>query len=205
MRKTRNKERGNIVIIAMLILVALISLGGLTTLSVQGGIASSGHDRFRSIALYAAESGAAVGMDFLRKNVHDTDFWSAWVVANNNEGSLLAPSGIEGNEVKPGDAGNLFSADVRAWFKVEILNNRDDADFAVGNDEDGRVILRSTGYGPNGTVARVEWTVATPNAIGLGRPCPTYAQGGIDADGAGLNDCMGTINTGTTTTFSINP
>lgn len=204
MRKTRNKERGNIVIVAMLILVALISLGGLTTLSVQGGIAGSGHDRFRSIALYAAESGAAVGMDYLRKNIHDTDKWSALVVANNNEASLLAPGEIAGNEVRPGASGSLFSTDIRAWFKVEILNNLDDTGFAAGNDTDGRVILRSTGYGPNGTVARVEWTVSQSGVIGLGRPCPSYAQGGIDADGAGLNDCMGTI-TNTQTSFSINP
>lgn len=200
----RDPQSGNVVIVATLILVALFSLAGLTVLSVQGGMASAGHDRFRSIALYAAESGAAAGMDFLRRNLDPAAKWGAYVNPNNQE-PLQKPPMIAGNEAQPGETGNLFSPDMRAWYEVEIVNNIDDDNFEIGGDQDGRVILRSTGHGPNGTVARIEWEVQMGTATSSsGRPCPAYGQGGIDSDGAGLNDCMGTI-TNTTTTYTIDP
>lgn len=199
-----NKQSGNVVIVASLILVALFSLASLTVISVQGGMASAGHDRFRSIALYAAESGAAAGMDFLRRNLDDTTKWSTWVNPSNQE-PLQKPALIAGNEVPPGQPGNLLSAEMRAWYEVEIVNNLDDPMFTAGNDGDGRVIIRSTGHGPNGTVARIEWEVKMGSATSSsGRPCPAYGQAGIDSDGAGLNDCMGTIS-GDVTTYTIDP
>lgn len=201
MPATRNKERGGIVIVAMLVLVALISLGGLTTLSVQGGLASSGHDRFRSVALYAAESGAAVGMDYLRRRVHATTKWSDLVNAYNDP--LLALTDIPGNGILPGQPGNPFSADLKAWYEVTILNNRDDSGYAAGTDEDAQVILLVTGHGPGGTVAQIEWEVRAGGAIGRGTPCPTYAQQNMDAHGAGFNLCMGSVDN-TVGTFSLN-
>lgn len=186
----------------MVILIALISLGGLTTLSVQGGIASTGHDRFRSVALYAAESGAAAGMAFLRVNVNPTTYWSQFVTPNNGA-PLVSPPGIAGNGAEPSTASNLFTPEMRAWYQVEIVNNLDDPGFVLGEDQDGRVVLRSTGYGPNGTTARIEWDVRVTGAIVPGSPCPSYAQAGIDAHGAGLNDCMGSV-TSDMATYSIN-
>lgn len=198
------RQGGNIVIVASLILVALFSLASLTVISVQGGMASAGHDRFRSVALYAAESGAAAGMDFLRRNLDPATNWGALVNPNNQE-PLQKPSGIPGNEIPPGQPGNLLSAELRAWYEVEIVNNINDPGYGVGNDADGRVIIRSTGHGPNGTVARIEWEVKMgSNTSTSGRPCPAYGQAGIDADGAGLNDCMGTISSDVTT-YTIDP
>ena len=197
----RDRQGGNVVIVASLILVALFGLGSLTVLSVQGGISSASHDRFRSIALYAAESGAAASMDFLRRNRHETQHWSAYVNPNNQE-PLQRPGGIPGNEIQPGQPGNLFSPGMRAWYEVEILNNLNDNGFAAGDDEDARVIIRSTGHGPDGTVARIEWEVQIGGNSGL--PCPAYAQAGIDSDGAGRNDCMGAIDANVTT-YSIDP
>lgn len=202
MSARRNKEKGSIVVIAMLALVALISLGGLTTLSVQGGLASSGHDRFRSMALYAAEGGAAVGMDYLRRHVNATSKWSAYV--NPASGPAFVPPDLPGNGALPGQAGNPFSPDMTLWYEVTILNNIEDPGYATGDDMDARVILRVTGHGPNGTVAQIEWDVHAGGAIGLGRACPNYAQGNIDADGAGLNECMGSVDSSNVGTTSIN-
>ena len=129
-------------------------------------------------------------------------YWTAWVTPGNDE-PLLSPDGIAGNRARPGEAGNLFSPELRAWYEVEIVNNPDDPGLIAGQDLDARVILRATGHGPNGTVSRIEWELYQAEAIGLGRPCPSYAQQGIDADGAGLNDCMGTI-VNTSTTYTIN-
>ncbi len=171
MRKIRNqnpenvRERGNTVIVAMLILISLITLGGLTVLSVQRSMASAGHQRFQSIALYPAESGAAVAMDYMRDNLHPVTRWGAWVTPGNTE-PLVAPAGIAGNGALPGDAGNLFSPEMRVWYDVVVVNNPEDPGFVPGEDHDGRVVLRVTGHGPNGTVARVEWDVRAQASSG---------------------------------------
>ncbi|MBE7451221.1 MAG: hypothetical protein HS111_20700 [Kofleriaceae bacterium] len=175
----------------MIALTGLVTLGGLTVLAVQGGIGAAGHERHRSTALYAAESGAAAAMEFLRTTVDPSAKWSAYVEPAN--ASPQRPAGIFGNEARPGEPGNLFGADVNAWYAVEILNNLDDDGYAAGDDQDGRVIIRSTGYGPNGTVAQVEWQVGVEVTGAGGRPCPGYGQKGMAEDGAGRNDCLTTI------------
>ena len=184
----RDTQRGSVIIVAMLALVALISLGGLAALSAQSGIAGSGHDRFRHVALYAAESGAAAGMDFLRRNIQVPGFWSALVSPNNDDPQK--PAGIAGNGVEPGEEGNLFSPEMNAWYEVEVLNNSDDSGFAAGTDDDAQVILRVTGYGPNGTVAQVEWEVRSSGVGSRGRACASGGQLGQSEDGAGRNDCL---------------
>jgi len=177
--------------IATIALTGLVTLGSLTVLSVQGGMSAAGHDRHTSSALYAAESGAAAAMDYLRHNVDAADKWSGFVEPSNT--SPQSPGDIVGNGVLPGYAGNLFAADVNAWYEVEILNNLDDNGFVAGDDTDGRVIIRSTGHGPDGAVAQVEWSVAVEISGGGGRPCPGYGQKGMSEDGTGRNDCLSTI------------
>jgi hypothetical protein len=186
-------------VIALIALTGLITLGSLTVLSVQGGLASSGHDRFQAIALYAAESGAAAAVDYLRKNYDGAAKWDAYVSDGNVDPPH--PPGIPGNQRAPGDSQNLFSTGMQSWYDVAILNNPDDAMFATGGDDDGRVIIRSTGYGPNGTVAVVEWEVKAPATVPIGRPCPSYGQRGMAEDGAGRNDCLSNVASGDTATY----
>jgi hypothetical protein len=185
-------------LLCMIVLTALATLSGLTVVSVQGGLASAGNDRFHSIAVYAAESGGAVATDFLRKNINLSTGWSAYTVPSNV--NPLSPN-VPGNNIPWGQPGNLFSVDVQGWYSVQILNNRNDSKFALGQDGDARVIIRSTGYGPNGAIAIIEWEISGSNVTGLGRPCPGYGQKGMSEDGAGRNDCLGTVDTSVTTTF----
>jgi hypothetical protein len=199
-RRLRRRQRGSALVVSLIVLTGLIALGGLTVLAVQGGISASGHQRHRSTALYAAESGAAAAMDYLRRNVDTTSKWSAFVEPANT--SPQRPIDIAGNGAPPGDPGNLFSADIRAWYEVEILNNLDDDGFLAGDDEDGRVIIRATGHGPNGTVAQVEWQVGVQVTGAGGRPCPGYGQKGMAEDGAGRNDCLTNIVATDVATFS---
>ncbi len=176
----------------MIALTGLVTLGGLTVLSVQGGVGAVGHERHRSTALYAAESGAAAAMDYLRRNVDTATKWSAFVEPANT--TPQSPVDIVGNHAQPGDAGNLFAIDINAWYAVEVLNNLDDDGYLTGDDADGRVIIRSTGFGPNGAVAQVEWQVGVEiTGAGGPRPCPGYGQRGMAEDGAGRNDCLTTI------------
>jgi hypothetical protein len=179
-------------LVALIALTGLITLGGLTVLSVQGGITAVGHDRNKSVALYIAESGAAAAGDYLRKNVRAGPTYFGDLVEPNNV-SPQKPTAIVGNSALPGAAGNMFSADMNAWYEVEILNNVEDPGFAAGNDSDEIVIIRSTGHGPNGSVAQVEWYVRGDAVTGLGRPCPSYGQKGMSEDGAGRNDCLSNI------------
>ncbi len=185
-------------VLAMIVLTALAVLSALTVVSVQGGIATSSNDRFHAIAVYSAESGGAAAMDFLRKNVNLSTGWTAYVSANN---ANPPQPNLPGNNAVWGTAGNLFSSDMQGWYSVQILNNRSDSGFVAGTDADSRVVIRSTGYGPNGAVAVIEWEISAANITGLGRPCPGYGQKSMSEDGAGRNDCLGTINTGDTATF----
>src|SRR5690349_17951139 len=154
---SRRRQRGSVVIVAMLVLVALISLGGLTVLSVQGSASATGADRFKAIALYAAESGASAAMDFMRKHLSQLTAWGAYVEPNNV--NPQSPEEIPGNGILPGEDGNLFTPEMNAWYEITILNNPTDPSFAAGEDFDKRVIIRSTGHGPNGAVAQVEWEI----------------------------------------------
>lgn len=159
----RCNQRGNVVVVVSLILVGLGALAALTVLSVQRTLGASGHERFRAIALYAAESGAAVTMDYLRANRHPTGHWSA-LCSPSNTSPVAPPS--PGNGAQPGEPGNFMAGDSRAWYEVLVFNNLDDPGFASGQDQDARVLLQVTGHGPDGTVARVEWDVHLDTASG---------------------------------------
>jgi len=196
--RARRRQRGNSMLLATIVLVALGTLSSLTVVSVQGGIATTGNDRFHQIAVYSAESGGAAAMDYLRKNIDQATGWTAFVTANN--ASPVSPN-LPGNNAAIGSAGNLFTSDVLGSYSVTIYNNRSDPGYAAGQDTDKRIVIRSTGYGPNGSVAIIEWEITANNVTGLGRPCPGYGQKGESEDGAGRNDCLGVINTGDTATF----
>jgi hypothetical protein len=197
-RPTRHRERGNSMLLAMIVLTALGTLCALTVVSVQGGIATTGNDRFHAIAVYAAESGGMAAMDFLRRNLNLSTGWTAFVSPSNT--SPPQP-GLAGNNQDVGTSGNLFSTDMPGWYSVQVLNNRTDSGFTTGNDNDKRVVIRSTGYGPNGALAVLEWEITGQGAAGLSRPCSVYGQRNEAEDGSGRNDCLGTINTGDTATF----
>lgn len=179
-------------IISMLALVALISIGGLSVLSVQGGLTGGTHQRFKSMALYAAESGAAVAMDYLRSRYDDSRKWSDFVNQNNNP--PFEPLDLPGNNIEHGTVGNLFDDGNKVYYRVQILNNTDDPGFdnlPVGEDpdQDGRIILSVTGFGPNNVSAQIHWEVKFDGPSGLGQMCGGYGgQGGGGADGSG-NDC----------------
>ncbi len=188
-------------VLAMIVLVALATLSGLTVVSVQGGIATTSNERFHTLAVYAAESGGAAAMDYLRANVGNGGAgWSTYVAAN----GAATPLAAIGNNVAPGVTGNPLDLDVRSSYTVEVYNNRSDPGYAAGNDLDNRVVVRSTGHGPNGAVAIIEWDLQA-GTQSTARPCPGYGQKGLSEDGAGRNDCLGTINTSSTATFTPTP
>ncbi|MCA9679299.1 MAG: hypothetical protein H6708_31405 [Kofleriaceae bacterium] len=196
----RNRQRGNAMVLMLLALSGLAALGGLTALSVRGGLDAAGHDRFKAVALYAAESGAAAAIDFVRQQAVQGTQLSDLVEPDNVDPQR--PAGIVGNEIGPGDVGNPLSPDMQAWYEVEILNNPTDTGLAAGDDTDGRIVIRSTGHGPDGAVAQVEWEVRSNFSGGTASHCPGYGQRGLAEDGAGRNDCLTTIDATDTATYT---
>jgi hypothetical protein len=185
----KNRERGSVLVIAMIALVALATLGGLTVVTVRSSLSGTTHDQFKAVALSAAEAGVAIGIDFARRNLDPQTLWSG-IVHPNNVQPGLAP--IPGNGVKPGEAGYLFSTDANAWYVVEILNNIDDGlpvtefgvtrhkGFIEGNDTDGRIVIRSIGNGPNNASVRLEVEIQSP--VVFGSPCVTNGNEGTACD-----------------------
>jgi hypothetical protein len=182
-RSHRESERGGVLVIALVVLTALSGLGALTILAVQGVLSSASNERFRASALYAAESGLAAGKAYLQA----TTDWSALVEPNND--APQAPSDLHGNGVAIGATGNPLSS---AWYRVVVLNNSDDPGFAAGDDDDSRVILRSEGHGPNGSLVILEAEVG-PTGVSMGGPCSSYAQKNMTEAGSGFNPCLGQI------------
>ena len=195
--RNRNRQRGNALVLALIIMTALGTLSTMTVFSVRGGIQASATDRNRSLALYAAESGAAVTMDYLRANLNASTGWGAYVSASNS--APVSPA-VTGNNVASGVTGNPFTSDTGASYSVTILNNRDDTGFVGGIDADKRVVIHAVGYGPGGATATVEWDIVSGTSSAQ-RPCNNLAQKGQGADNAGLSDCLGTVSAGTGATY----
>src|SRR4051794_12992419 len=169
-RPPRDPERGNSLLLALIVLSALATLGSLTVVSMQSSIQMSTNDRAQTIALYAAESGAAVAMDFLRKNFdasgnapfNGATSWSAYCTANNEIPLANMSTVIPSSDALPGTPNNLLDLpdpskrDQNAWYHIDILNNRDDPSYPNNTpncDTDGILIIRSTGHGPQGSLA----------------------------------------------------
>ncbi|HSK00758.1 MAG TPA: hypothetical protein VK932_05930 [Kofleriaceae bacterium] len=146
-RGRRSTQRGTAMVVMLIVLVALGTIAGLTVISVQGGSAQVSAQRFSAMALYAAESGAAAAVSWLKTQQMASDRFL----------SVLAqpPVGIPGNNVKPGGDGNLLSGDQQGWYDVTLRNNARDPGGATA-DTDGIVVIEVTGHGPNGAVKRLE-------------------------------------------------
>ncbi len=157
-RDPRRGERGAALIVAIIAVVALLGIGMVTMLAVRSDTSASGADRFQQIALYAAESGAAAGIDFLRSNCKvDGTFFTQYVGQS--------PPGVTGNGIQPGQTGNPFTNSPSTWYQVTINNNITATEAVAGTDGDGIVVLRSVGYGPNQTQATIEVEVKNPDCV----------------------------------------
>lgn len=197
--RAQRAQRGNALLVSLIALTGLATLGSITVASVQGGSTSAASERFHTIALYAAESGGSAAIEYLRSSVNSATRFTELVTPANSYPK--SPSEIAGNGIASGATGNLFSADLKAWYTVQLLNNRDDPGYATGSDEDATIVIRATGYGPNGATATLEWEVQASGLSAIGRPCPGYGQKGLSEDGSGRNDCMSAINISDTATY----
>jgi hypothetical protein len=167
LRPPRDRQRGNSLLLALIVMSALATLGSLTVVSTQSSLKTATNDRAQTIAMYAAESGAAVAMNFLRNHfdpatTNQYSDWSAYLKQSNANVVSVPTTDIPSNDVRPGLPNNLFSVDQQAWFDIQLYNTRNDPLFGALDgqcDGDGRLIIRTTGHGPQGSVAIIEWEV----------------------------------------------
>jgi Tfp pilus assembly protein PilX len=164
-RSPRDPQRGNSLLLALIVMSSLATLGTLTVVSVQSSLKASTTDRSQTVAMYAAESGAAAAMEFLRQPGHFDPLlgWSAYLSPNGAQKALTIAE-LPSNGVLPGLPNNLFSPDMNAYFEVTLINNRSDDHYTQvtppnENDHDGVLIIHSVGHGPQGSVAVIEWEV----------------------------------------------
>lgn len=161
----------------MIALVALATLGSLAVVTVRSSLSGTSHDQFKAVALSAAEAGVAAGIDFARRNLQPGLLWTGLVHPFNTiPTDFLHP--IPGNDVKPGEAGYVFTPEFTGWYEVHILNNEDDGPlvddsgfisytgYTSGTDTDGRIILRVVGHGPNNASVRIDVEIQTPTVMG---------------------------------------
>lgn len=184
-RSPRDPQRGNSLLLALIVMSSLATLGSLTVVSVQSSLKASTNDRSQTVAMYAAESGAAAAMEFLREPGHfDLNTgWGAYLLPNGAPKKLSNLTELPSNDALSGTPNNLFSPDMNARFVVELVNNRSDDHYsgpgmpAFGspdNDHDGVLIIRSTGHGPQGSVAVIECEVQRIAPVGP-QPAPPAA------------------------------
>ena len=176
-------ERGATLIVALIAIVALLGIGMVTLLSVRSDTVAAGSDRFQTMALYAAESGVAAGMDYLRQNCPTTSAGFTSFLGT-------TPTAITGNNVQSGGAGYPFTTGSKTYYQVSIKNNASETSETV--DADYTVVLRSVGYGPNSTQVVLEVEVESPDCDPS--DCQTgYAQGFNNASNDNTANCVSAI------------
>jgi Tfp pilus assembly protein PilX len=194
---SRRPEAGNAIVLSLIVLTALGTLALVTVVSVRGSLRTTANDNFHATAMYAAESGGAAAIEQLRGDMPAGTKWTSYV---NPAGEPKAMTGLLGHAALPGATGNPFTASLGAWFEVEILNNRGDSGYVAGTDTDGRVIIRSTGHGPDDAIAIIEWEVTAEPGVAA-TPCRVYAQENQAEDNSGTNACIGVVDTSQTASF----
>jgi len=137
------------VILSITVLAALATLSGLTVITTRGTMSQETNDRFHTIALRAAESGAASTMDYLRANIDPTTKWTSLIGT--------APPFLA-NTALPDTPNNQFRHDQQAYYIATVINNPRDPG-GPGTDTDTDVIIHSEGHGPNGAISIIEWEV----------------------------------------------
>jgi len=149
---------------ATVVLAGLVIIAGFTIATVSRSSGVSAQNRGHAQALHAAEAGVEAAATFLHNHFNNGNHWQAYVVPPDINGDPVgvSPNAITGNGIGPGQPGNPFDATALAWYEITVFNNRQDPGFAIGEDQDGVIIIQSTGHGPDG--ARVVLEVQASQA-----------------------------------------
>jgi esterase/lipase superfamily enzyme len=152
-----SRQAGAALIVTLVTITALLVLGALTVRTLRTELVQTSQAGFAQVALYAAESGVAAGLEHLRGRCDPERGFTAFVEPDNR--APHSPAGIAGNGARPGEPGNLFDRVDRtagAWYEVTVLNNAGDPGLSAGEDTDRTVVRRAPGRGPGRAATTVE-------------------------------------------------
>lgn len=137
---------------ATVVLAGLAIVAGFTIATVTRSTGVSAQNRGHAQALHAAEAGVEAAAAFLHDHFNNGNHWQAYVQPPDINGNPVgvSPGAITGNGAGPGTPGNPFDAGALAWYEVTLFNNRSDPGYGAGDDQDGVIIIESTGHGPDG-------------------------------------------------------
>ena len=190
---TRNgdPQRGSAMLISMVVIMALTGLGLVAVTNVRSGSQASSHARFERSAMFAAESGVAAAMEYLRA----TPDWGTITL-----GSPVGHPAVVGGGIKPGQVNYPFSATSQASYEVTFRNNVEDT---ASGDSDKRLVIRSQGTGADGTSVIIEVEVGESDSSA--RCSAGYTgQRGFGADGRGVVNCVSLTPAATATVVDPN-
>ncbi|MGE0087504.1 MAG: PilX N-terminal domain-containing pilus assembly protein [Desulfococcaceae bacterium] len=168
-RKVFDNERGAAMLAVMVTLVALTVIGIAATRTSTFESASSGNQKRKQAAFYAAEAGLEHGRAVLG---NDVSKWS----------SVLEDA--EGKSYKDGASllSDVSFFDGKYTYTVKVWNNKEDAE--VDRDTDSTIIMRSQAVSKNnkdGEFAAVEISLGA----GVGDDDSRFTQEQTAQDGAG--------------------
>ena len=155
------RQRGSAMVVMLIVLVALGTIAGLTVISVQGGSAAGERA--------AVQRDGAVRRRERRRGRRWTGSGAA--TTPGRFPALVDPTTSRRGRRRtspatassPAPSGNLLSNDQQGWYEVKLLNNPSDSGARRRRRHRRRSSSsRSTGYGPNGAMRRLEWEVSGP-------------------------------------------
>jgi hypothetical protein len=127
----RKQERGNAMILSMIVLTALATLSSLTVVTVQGGLATTGNDRFTRRRCTPPGGGAAA-MDYAQ-NTSLANGWQAFVTpANANRCLRRSPA-----TTYPGNPATCSPPGCSSGTRSGLPQQKSDGGFLAGKTSTG--------------------------------------------------------------------
>jgi len=172
--KSFDNERGAAMLAVMVTLVALTVIGIAATRTSTFESASSGNQKRKQAAFYAAEAGLEHGKAILIDQVGET--FTGWD---------FILSDADGKNYKGGVSvlSNVSFFDDKYTYTVKVWNNKEDS--SATDDTDNTIIMRCQAEGKNGEFAAVEISMGA--GIGAGDEKFTEEQTAQEGAGTGKN------------------
>lgn len=201
----RRGERGSSAIMTAMVMTAMVGVAGTSIVAVKRSLGIVGMQRNSTAAMYAAKAGVAAGTAYLKAEFTLAGGWSSLVEPSNVSPQIPAdlPGQVQPSEFGPsGDhSASPFGNDT--FYSVMVLNNENDPGFATGDDTDSIVTMRVTGFGPDSSRVVIEVDLVGPAALpGGDTSCGSYAQQGLSELGSGTNNCMGSVDSSSSTVLT---
>ena len=166
--KEKTSERGIALLLALFALLLVTLLGLAMTMQSIIEMSISANERQATETLYVAEAGAVHAQGIIFSQTPDFTAMLQEGDGTGCTGDELA-TGVTDPITAFGAGGHAFGADAR--YEVSVCDDPDETDSDPDVDTNLRVLVRSDGFGPDGSTATVEMVIGII-------PFPGIAAGG---------------------------